>query len=85
MGETRPYEHSVNTGMDCIIIGTHMLTPVGSSVWPSAVSGLTSVLDPDGVLQAAVNMGRHRYTEDNVVTYWEMVMKDDESVISLFC
>jgi hypothetical protein len=72
--------------MDCVIIGTHMLTPVGSSVWPSAVSGLTSVLDPDGVLQAVVNMGKHRYTEDNVVTYQEMVMKDnDQSVISVSC
>jgi hypothetical protein len=78
VGEVRAYEHSVTAGMDSIIAGTHMLTSVHSHAWRTAEGGMTASIDPDGVLQSVVNMGKFWYTEDNVVNYWEMALNEDD-------
>ena len=63
--------------MDSIIASMCMLIPVGSHAWQMAEGGTTGSINPDGVFQSVVNMGKFWYMEDNVVNCWEMVLNED--------
>jgi hypothetical protein len=72
VGDVRPYKCSSVADMDAIVAATRFLTPADCKAWPACEQELTAVIDPDKVLRSAVGTGSVRFTEDNVVSYWEM-------------
>jgi hypothetical protein len=73
IGVVRGYEISNSAGLDTLVAGTRILTPVGSKVWSPIPGGPSAVIDPDNVLHNLVDTGKYVFTEDNVVGYSEMV------------
>jgi len=73
VGVVRGFELSNTAGFDTIVAGTRLLTPIASKVWKSIQGGPTTVIDPDHVLRDLLETGKYLFTEDNVVSYWEML------------
>jgi len=73
IGVVRGYEISNSAGFDTIVAGTRVLTPVESKVWSPVPGGPPSNIDPDHVLRDLVGMCKYLFTEDNLVSYLEML------------
>jgi len=67
------FELSNSAGFDTIVAGTCLLTPVASKVWKSVQGGPSTVIDPEHILRDLLETGKYLFTEDNVVSYWEML------------
>jgi hypothetical protein len=73
VGVVRGFEISNSAGLDTLLAGTRILTPVESKVWSPVQGGPSTAIDPEGVLRDLVDTGKYLFTEDNVVAYSEMV------------
>jgi hypothetical protein len=73
IGVVRGFEISNSAGFDSIVAGTRLLTPAESKVWSSVQGGPSTLIDPEHVLRDLVETGKYLFTEDNVVSYSEML------------
>jgi hypothetical protein len=73
IGVVRGFEISNSAGFDSIVAGTRLLTPADSKVWSSVQGGPSTLIDPEHVLRDLVETGKYLFTEDNVVSYSEML------------
>ena len=73
MGVVHGFELLNSAGFDTIVAGTRLLTPVASQGWRSVQGGPSTVIDPEHVLRDLLETGKYLFTEDNVVSYWEML------------
>ena len=78
VGDVRPMASSTVAGIDSITAETRVLTPHENNIWQAKPEGLTSAIDPDGVLRSIVRNGKYLFTEDNVVRYSQMIPDEIE-------
>ena len=78
VGDVCPMASSTVAGIDSITAETRVLTPHENNIWQAKPEGLTSAIDPDGVLRSIVRNGKYLFTEDNVVRYSQMIPDEIE-------
>jgi hypothetical protein len=79
VGEVHPFEATSTADIKTIVAGTQLLTPSENNPW--ATRYLMPAIDPDNVLRGLVHGGKYKFTEDNVVTYLEMMYDEMEGYV----
>jgi hypothetical protein len=74
-GVMRPYVRSVVGTIDAIVAQTWFITPSEHSVFPEVP--ILVQFDPENILAGLVDTGRFKFTEDNVVSFFEIISEDD--------
>jgi hypothetical protein len=65
--------------LDAIVAQTRFLTPTMYNVFPEVP--VLAQFDPDHVLARLIDTGRFKFTEDNIVSFFEIISDDDGYVV----
>jgi hypothetical protein len=80
-GAMRPYVGHVVGTSDAILAQTRFITPSTYNVFSEVP--ILPEFDPDHVLADLIATSRFKFTDDNLVSFFEVISDDDEYVIHL--
>jgi hypothetical protein len=82
-GVPRPRPAHTVGELDGVLVETRFITPVNNN--PFMVDSIPDGYDPDGVLAGLVAGGKFKFTEDNIITFFQIAQDSEEYALLFFC